>query len=104
MFVSVNAPLPAEDTKDKVEHEEGADDDEGNEVDPVEVTAHRVIRLEIMGRIENCKRTKLATKLGAKTVSIMTLSTTTVSITTLSIMTLNTSTLSIMKLSVKTLS
>jgi len=57
LFASVNAPLPAEDTKDKVEHEEGADDDEGNEVDPVEVAAHRVIRLEIMGRIEKCKTT-----------------------------------------------
>ena len=37
--------LPAEDSKDEVEHEEGPDHDEGNKVDRVEVTTHCVVGL-----------------------------------------------------------
>ena len=35
--------LPGEHSEDEVEHEEGADDDERDEVDPVEVAAHAVV-------------------------------------------------------------
>ena len=38
--------LPAQDTENEVEHEEGPDDDERHEVDPVEVAAHRIVRLK----------------------------------------------------------
>ena len=39
--------LPTEDTKDKVEHEEGADDDEGDEENPVEGAPKGIICLGI---------------------------------------------------------
>ena len=35
--------VPAENAKDEVEHEEGAEDDEGDEEDPVELGAGGVI-------------------------------------------------------------
>ena len=38
--------LPAEYTQDEVEHEEGTDHNEGEEVDPVEVTPKGVVRLQ----------------------------------------------------------
>ena len=41
--------LPAEHSEHEVEHEEGPDDDEREEVDPVEVASQRVIRLEQTG-------------------------------------------------------
>ena len=37
---------PAEDTEDQVEHEEGPDDDEGDEVDGVVRAADGVVHLE----------------------------------------------------------
>ena len=36
---------PAEDAEDEVEHEEGADHNEGDEVDDVESVAHGVVEL-----------------------------------------------------------
>ena len=38
--------LPTEDTKDKVEHEEGADDNERHKVNPVEETPQGIISLK----------------------------------------------------------
>ena len=38
--------LPTEDTKDKVEHEEGADDNERHKVNPVEETPKGIISLK----------------------------------------------------------
>lgn len=38
--------LPAEYAEDEVEHEEGPDHDEGDEVDPVEVAPQRIVRLD----------------------------------------------------------
>ena len=37
---------PAEDAEDEVEHEEGADHNEGDEVDDVESVAHGVVELQ----------------------------------------------------------
>ena len=37
---------PAEDSEDKVEHEEGSDDDEGHEVDPVPGVPNGVVHLK----------------------------------------------------------
>ena len=37
---------PWEDSEHEIEHEEGAEDDEGDEVHPVEVAAHGVIGLK----------------------------------------------------------
>ncbi len=37
---------PRQYSKHQVEHKKGSDDDEGNEVDPIEVAAHRVIGLD----------------------------------------------------------
>jgi hypothetical protein len=42
---------PAEDTKNEVEHEEGSNDDEGNEVHPVEGAAQRVVGLREQQKI-----------------------------------------------------
>jgi len=39
--------LPTEDTKNKIEHEEWADDDEWNKVDPRKCTSHCVVSLEV---------------------------------------------------------
>ena len=38
---------PAEDAKDKVEHEEGADDDEGDEENPVESVPKCIVGLQL---------------------------------------------------------
>ena len=38
--------LPTEDTKDKVEHEEGADDNERHKVNPVEETPQGIVSLK----------------------------------------------------------
>ncbi len=40
--------LPAENSEDEVEHEEGSDDDEGDEVDPVPRVANRIVHLLIV--------------------------------------------------------
>ena len=38
--------LPAEDSEYEVEHEEGANHDEGHKIDRAEIAPHRVIRLK----------------------------------------------------------
>ena len=38
---------PTEDAKDKVEHEEGSDDDEGNEENPVESVPKCIVGLQL---------------------------------------------------------
>ena len=44
--------LPTEDTKDKVEHEEGADDNERHKVNPVEETPQGIISLKQQENVE----------------------------------------------------
>ena len=43
--MKVQSILPAEYTKDEVEHEEGADDNEGDKIDPVEETPQSIVSL-----------------------------------------------------------
>ena len=47
--VDINFNLPAENAKDKVEHEEGADDDEGDEEHPVERVPKGIVCLQWKG-------------------------------------------------------
>ena len=44
--------LPTEDTKDKVEHEEGANDNERHKVNPVEETPQVIISLKKQENVE----------------------------------------------------
>ena len=45
--------LPAQDAEDEIEHEEGADDDEGNEEDPVEHRAESIIGLKFESVVQD---------------------------------------------------
>ena len=46
---NVHLEIPAENAKDKVEHEKGADDDEGDEEDPVERVPKGIVCLQWKG-------------------------------------------------------
>ena len=46
---STRKDSPTQDAKDQIEHEERPDDDEGKEVDPVEMAAQCVISLNFKG-------------------------------------------------------
>ena len=55
--------LPAQDSEDEIEHEEGADDDEGDEEDPVEGAPDGIVGLKRIEKFVDAPESTLKAKI-----------------------------------------